>query len=112
MGQPLGLFAAIVCLISWPMSAATAERGLSPAPGPESGIALTVEGIARVSEDRDPRVLYILPWQPPTLPKRPRVELDSDAPALMAPVNPEVFERHRYFRHTLDPNLGSAPSSY
>lgn len=75
-------------------------------------VALKVEGIESRSDDRDPRVLYILPWQPPSLPKRPRSDLNSEAPALLEPVDPVTLERHRYFRQTLDPNLGPAMSSH
>lgn len=79
---------------------------------PQARTALTVEGIPRRSDDRDPRVLYILPWQPPTLPKRPRTELNAEAPTLLEPISPEALERHRHFRQSLDPNLGSALSLY
>jgi hypothetical protein len=69
----------------------------------EQSASLSVEGIsANIGED-NPRVLYILPWQTPSLPRRPRAELDSDAPQLMQPLNPLVLERHRTFRQTLNP---------
>lgn len=64
---------------------------------------LTVEGIAPLTGDDDPRVLYILPWQPPTMPRRPRAELVDEAPSLVQPVDPWVLEYHRHFRETLNP---------
>lgn len=68
-----------------------------------SGANLAVEGIsASVGED-NPRVLYILPWQTPSLPRRPRANLDSNAPQLIQSVNPMALERHRAFRRTLNP---------
>lgn len=71
---------------------------------------LSVEGIAPLTGDDDPRVLYILPWQPPTTPRRPRAELEDDAPELLAPVDPRVFEYHRNFRETLNPYQDSSLS--
>ncbi len=76
------------------------------------GEGMTVLGIARRSDDEDPRVLTILPWQPPTLPRRPRTELPVEAPELLAPVDPLTLERHRRFRQTLDPDLDSNLSLY
>ena len=51
----------------------------------------------------EPRVLYILPWQAPSLPKRPRADLNDEAPELVRPVDPVVLERHRLFRENLNP---------
>ncbi|WP_404362318.1 hypothetical protein [Marinobacter sp.] len=73
---------------------------------------LQVAGIARQSNDEDPRVLTILPWQPPSLPVRPRTELRSEAPGLLVPVDPLTLERHRHFRQTLDPDLDSSLSKF
>lgn len=70
--------------------------------------AMTVTGIAPRTNDDDPRVLYILPWQPPTLPRRPRTRLNDRAPGLKEPVDPLTLERHRYFRNTLDPDIDAA----
>lgn len=72
--------------------------------------ALTVEGIAPLSGDDDPRVLYILPWQPPSMPRRPRAELEDQAPDLLEPVDPGVLEYHRRFRETLNPYQDSSLS--
>ncbi|MDX1754914.1 MAG: hypothetical protein R3175_02535 [Marinobacter sp.] len=69
--------------------------------------SLGVAGISSAPGDDEPRVLHILPWQPPRVPRRPESELSSQAPELLDPINPRVFERHRKFRDTLDPNLGS-----
>lgn len=70
-------------------------------------VALTVEGISRHTGDDDPAVLYILPWQPPTLPRRTRVELEAGSDELLEPKDPLTLERHRRFRETLDPSLDS-----
>ncbi len=77
------------------------------APGAEYR-ALTVTGIAPRTNDDDPRVLYILPWQSPALPRRPRTRLNDRAPELKQPVDPLTLERHRYFRNTLDPDIDAA----
>lgn len=74
--------------------------------------SMTVAGIARRSDDEDPRVLTILPWQAPTLPQRPRTDLADDAPELLAPADPLTLERHRRFRQTLNPDLDSTLSVY
>lgn len=66
-------------------------------------VGLQVEGISGSVGEDNPRVLYILPWQTPSLPRRPREDLDSDAPQLIQPENPLVLERHRAFRQTLNP---------
>ncbi|MCS5564249.1 hypothetical protein [Marinobacter sp.] len=73
------------------------------AEGNAGAMTLSVEGIsASVGED-NPRVLFILPWQAPSLPRRPKASLDGPASDLMAPIDPLTLERHRVFRHTLDP---------
>jgi hypothetical protein len=96
---------------------ATAPAGAQAADTPDArgdGMAsLSVEGIAASIGEDDPRVLYILPWQTPSLPRRPRADLDSKAPQLTQPMNPLVLERHRVFRQTLNhlvlnPDKGSA----
>ncbi len=86
----------------------TSGYALAEEPGERSAEALSVEGITDYSRDDDPGVLYILPWQPPTLPRRPRAELDDHAPDLLEPQDPLALERHRIFRETLSPS----PDSY
>jgi len=81
---------------------------LASEPSERSAEALSVEGITARSGDDDPGVLYILPWQPPTLPRRPRAELNDHAPDLLEPLDPLALERHRIFRETLNPS----PDSY
>jgi len=56
------------------------------------------------------RVLYILPWQPPTLPRRTRAELEAGNEGLLEPKDPLTLERHRKFRETLNPSLDSTLS--
>ncbi|MEP1216083.1 MAG: hypothetical protein ABJM11_21190 [Marinobacter sp.] len=73
-------------------------------------VALTVDGITRHTGDDDPAVLYILPWQPPTLPRRTRAELEAGNDELLEPKDPLTLERHRRFRETLNPSLDSTLS--
>lgn len=73
-------------------------------------VALSVEGITRHTGDDDPGVLYILPWQPPTLPRRTRAELEAGNEELLEPKDPLTLERHRKFRETLNPSLDSTLS--
>lgn len=73
-------------------------------------VALTVDGITRHTGDDDPAVLYILPWQPPTLPRRSRAELEAGNEELLEPKDPLTLERHRKFRETLNPSLDSTLS--
>ncbi len=62
-----------------------------------------VAGISASGSEDDPRVLYILPWQAPSLPRRPRAELNQQAPELTRPVSTQTLEGHRQFRETLNP---------
>lgn len=80
------------------------------ATGPAETVALGVEGITRHTGDDDPGVLYILPWQPPTLPRRSRAELEAGSEELLEPKDPMTLERHRKFRETLNPLLDSTLS--
>jgi hypothetical protein len=70
---------------------------------PDDTVHLSVDGISASLGEDEPRVLYILPWQAPSLPKRPRAKLDDTAPELMQPADPVALERHRLFRETLNP---------
>src|SRR5690554_8071499 len=65
--------------------------------------SLEVAGISAGTGEDDPRILYILPWQTPSLPRRPRTELNQQAPELLRPVPQPVLENHRQFRETLNP---------
>lgn len=69
----------------------------------EGPVRLSVDGISASLGEDEPRVLYILPWQVPSLPKHPRAKLDDTAPELMRPVAPVPLERHRLFRENLNP---------
>lgn len=68
-------------------------------------MSLNVEGLSASIGEDNPRVLYILPWQAPTLPRRPREKLQDQFPTLTQPVDPVIFEGHRRFRDTLNPSL-------
>jgi len=70
-------------------------------------VALNIEGISSTSSEDNPGILYILPWQPPTLPRRTRGALDTNAAELLEPVDPVVFERHQNFQQSLNPVVDS-----
>ncbi|MCG7199504.1 hypothetical protein MD273_07190 [Marinobacter pelagius] len=72
-------------------------------PAGDGSVTLDIAGISATTGEDEPRILYVLPWQPPSLPRRPRVELEDRAPELEQPLDPLVVERHRRFRETLDP---------
>lgn len=93
-----------------PVSAEQAPMSSGTAAPETDTVALTVEGITQHSGDDDPGVLYILPWQPPTLPRRSRAELDAGSDELLQPEDPLTLERHRRFRETLNPSLDSTLS--
>lgn len=100
--MPGALMGALIIMV------VTGGYALADEPGERSAELLSVEGITAHSRDDDPGVLYILPWQPPTLPRRPRANLDDHAPDLLEPLDPLALERHRIFRETLNPS----PDSY
>lgn len=64
-------------------------------------VRLSIEGISASMGEDEPRVLNILPWRVPTLPRRPGAELESTAAELVQPLDPLVLERHREFRQNL-----------
>ena len=66
-------------------------------------VRLSVEGLSASLGEDEPRVLYILPWQAPSLPRRPRADLNDEAPELVRPADPVALERHRLFRENLNP---------
>lgn len=99
------LFALGVLVASYGVAASADATG--PVPGVESLTALTVEGLSSEPGDDDPRILYILPWQPPSIPRRPHSHVDNERQDLVAPIDPLVLERHRNFRKTLNPDLDS-----
>ncbi|MCK2147740.1 hypothetical protein MYE70_01530 [Marinobacter alexandrii] len=86
----------------------TAQASFASVPGQSAevgGMSLNVEGLSASIGEDNPRVLYILPWQAPTLPRRPREKLQDQFPTLTQPVDPVIFEGHRRFRDTLNPSL-------
>ncbi|MDN6318611.1 MAG: hypothetical protein L0J77_02510 [Marinobacter sp.] len=64
-------------------------------------VRLSIDGISASIGEDEPRVLTILPWRAPTLPRRPRAELERSAPELVQPLDPLVLEQHREFRQSL-----------
>ncbi|MGC8119064.1 hypothetical protein [Marinobacter sp. VGCF2001] len=98
----------LVILAMLPLGAYAEERGGSPADIDQS--MFEVRGLSAGPGEDDPRILYILPWQTPTLPRRPRTELNQQAPQLLQAVPQPVLENHRQFRETLNPLvLGPVP---
>jgi hypothetical protein len=73
-------------------------------------VALGIEGISSASSEDSPGVVYILPWQPPTLPRRTRDALEVDARGLREPMDPVVFDRHQAFHQSLNPTADSPNS--
>lgn len=90
----------VVAMFSLPQAQADNSQNTE---ADQAGIRLGIQGISATRGEDDPRILFILPWQPPTLPRRPRAELDDRAPSLEEPVNPLALGNHRRFRDTLDP---------
>lgn len=110
VGVALSAFLALTLAMFWPPTSAAASESQAVSgdesrdeTAGESTQALQVEGISASLGEDDPRVLFILPWQTPSLPKRPRAELDDRAPELIEPEGPLVLERHRLFRENLNP---------
>lgn len=108
--SPSSIEAVRACVLAALVALAPAPVGADE-PTPEDSVSLGVEGIASYSADDDPGVLYILPWQPPSIPRRPRAEPEDQAPELLEPIDPVALERHRSFRETLNPSLGSSLSA-
>jgi hypothetical protein len=62
-----------------------------------------VEGTSIHANEEEPRVLHIVPWQPPTLRRRDRQALSlPGTEELLRPIDVEAFRTHRHFRQTLD----------
>ncbi len=105
--------ASMILMLGPVMAFANEASNASEAVVPQAAdntVALGVEGINHHTGDDDPGVLYILPWQPPTLPRRSRAELDAGSEELLEPKDPLTLERHRTFRETLNPLLDSTLS--
>ncbi|HLV77095.1 MAG TPA: hypothetical protein VKY53_04125 [Marinobacter sp.] len=100
------VFVWIVLLPVAGVALADSRGGEPTAPGFE------IAGVSASGGDDDPRVLYILPWQAPTLPRRPRTELDQEAPELTRPRAAPELDGHRQFRDSLNPLvLSSQPAT-
>ncbi|MBU2875207.1 hypothetical protein [Marinobacter salexigens] len=98
-GFCLTVILAFAAAFSWGAAESTNEAEADDAR--ESSVRLSIEGIsASVGED-EPRVLNILPWRAPTLPRRPSAELKGSASDLVQPLDAIVLERHRVFRQSL-----------
>lgn len=86
------MFAGLQILVNTPVQADQGDT-----------VRLSVEGLSASLGEDEPRVLYILPWQAPSLPRRPRADLNDEAPELVRPADPVALERHRLFRENLNP---------
>jgi hypothetical protein len=73
-------------------------------------VALSIDGISSTSGEDNPGILYILPWQPPTLPRRSRAALETNAAELLEPMDPVVFDRHQNFQQSMNPVVDSSNS--
>jgi len=91
------LFVLVLC----PVTGYSAEGTSTVGHGQQN--VLQVQGLSAGTGEDDPRILYILPWQTPSLPRRPSTELNQQAPELLRPVPQPVLENHRQFRETLNP---------
>ncbi|MDP4546365.1 hypothetical protein [Marinobacter sp. MDS2] len=93
-----GCLLTLLLVVVSPVSAHS-EEPVKPSQKP----VLEVAGISASAGEDDPRILYILPWQSPSLPRRPRAELNEQLPELTQPVTATAVENHRLFRETLNP---------
>jgi len=97
----LALLSPVVCAVSDAEEEARGGKALQEKVQGSQAVRLSIEGISASEGEDEPRVLTILPWRAPTLPRRPRAELDSTASELVQSVDPLVLERHREFRQSL-----------
>jgi len=97
----LTLLSPVVCAVSNVEDEGQGNKVLQEKVKGSQAVRLSVEGISASAGEDEPRVLTILPWRAPTLPRQPRTELDSTAAELVQPVDPLVLERHREFRQSL-----------
>lgn len=90
-------------LLLWllPLPWAYARAGLGERNGGGPGADHRGAG-CRPGED-NPRMLFILPWQAPTLPRHPEASLPEQAPELEGLLDPRAFDNLRRFRDSLDP---------
>lgn len=98
----LALLSPVVCAVSEVEDEVQGDKALQEKAQGSHTVRLSIEGISASAGEDEPRVLTILPWRAPTLPRRPRAELDSTAAELVQPLDPYVLERHREFRQSLD----------
>lgn len=106
------IFAILALAVPMVAAGAASDSGSASGSDPDSApamdtVSLSIEGISSTSGEDNPGILYILPWQPPTLPRRTREGLDTNASELLEPMDPVVFERHRNFQQSLNPALDS-----
>lgn len=98
-----------------PVFAADSTEPVTSTTGNESQVGerttLTIEGISVKGDDDYPRVLNILPWQPPTVPRRTQDPLRLEDEGLLDSVNPDAMQRHRQFRRTLNPLVDAEPET-
>ncbi len=99
----LRLLIALIIVITPPLCAASEPGNVMRGDEvhKDETVRLSIEGISASMGEDEPRVLNILPWRAPTLPRRPRAELESTAAELVQPLDPLVLERHREFRQNL-----------
>lgn len=62
-----------------------------------------IQGIAIKASDEYPKVLNIIPWQAPVMPRRGKAELSLEMDELLEPLNARASLAHQDYRKTLAP---------
>lgn len=99
-------------LLLWLLPLPWAYAGPDSVSGTAAVPALTIEGLAARPGEDNPRMLFILPWQAPTLPRHPEASLPEQAPELEGLLDPRAFDNLRRFRDSLDPLTLEYPERY
>lgn len=60
----------------------------------------TLEGISVVGNNEDPRVLYLIPWQTPSISKKVEHEPTTELSGSVTLLNPDLVEQLMHFRAT------------
>lgn len=59
-----------------------------------------LDGISVVGNNEDPRVLYLVPWQPPSISKKAEHEPTTVLPDTIGLLNPKLTQQLMHFRAT------------
>ena len=88
-------------LLLWLLPLPWAYAGPDSVSGTAAVPALTIEGLAARPGEDNPRMLFILPWQAPTLPRHPEASLPEQAPELEAEGAHSEGIREDYILYTI-----------